>query len=309
MIMNYFTEENVRALFRPDIWFQLVSSVAMFYDLPDPVQFARDIHDVLAEDGVWTLEQSYVLLMLERKSIDTICHEHTEYYGVKQIKDIMDRAGLKIIALSLNEANGGSFRTFVCKKTCSRFPEATELVEKYLKREEEERIHTPERYFEWVRECDEEVRKLNEFLDSAKKDGKSVYIYGASTKGNCLLQYANIGPEKIPFAVERNPKKEGLMTSTGIEIIMEEKMRRDPPDFLLVLPWHFRDEIVKREDAFLQGGGQLVFPFPSFEVYGSRAEEAPSVNRDGKGKGIMERQSCSTCEESQSLPTPAGHVK
>jgi len=242
----------------------------MFYDLPDPVQFAQDIYDLLDDDGVWTLEQSYVATMLERNSIDTVCHEHLEYYGVKQIKNIMDRVGFKIIDLSLNECNGGSFRIFVAKRSSDKFQEATETVNRFLEKEEADRIHTPERYAEFMKTCSKEVESLNKFIDLVNQDGKVVYIYGASTKGNCLLQFADIGPSKIPFAVERNPLKVGRMTSTGIEIISEETMRSNPPDYMLVLPWHFRKEMIAREQAYLDGGGQLLFPFPSFEVYSSK---------------------------------------
>jgi len=267
LVPTYFTKGAIHANVGTSIKFKAVSSIAMFYDLPDPIQFARDIYELLDDDGVWTLEQSYVATMLERNSIDTICHEHLEYYGVKQMKYIMDKAGFKIIDLSLNECNGGSFRTFVVKQSCSRFEEATTLLNSFLEKEETDRIHTVEKYQEFMSTCSSEINKLKEFLIEAKKDGKNTYIYGASTKGNCLLQFANIGPDLVDYAVERNPLKVGRMTSTGIEIISEETMRSNPPVYMLVLPWHFRKEIIRRESAYLEGGGQFIFPFPTFEVY------------------------------------------
>ena len=270
LVPTYFTKAAITASLGSEVRFKSVSSISMFYDLPDPVQFAQDIYDRLEDDGVWTLEQSYVATMLERNSIDTVCHEHLEYYGVKQIKEIMDRVGFKIIDLSLNDCNGGSFRTFVAKRSSIKFQEATELVDRILAKEEADRIHTPERYAEFMKTCSTEVAKLNQFLDLAKQDGKVTYIYGASTKGNCLLQFANIDSSKTPYAVERNPLKVGRITATGVEIISEETMRQNPPDYMLVLPWHFRKEMIEREHAFLEGGGQLLFPFPSFEVYSSK---------------------------------------
>ena len=270
LVPTYFTKGAIQTALGPKTRFKAVSSISMFYDLPDPIQFARDIYDLLDDNGVWTLEQSYVATMLERNSIDTICHEHLEYYGVRQMKYIMDQAGFKIIDLSLNECNGGSFRTFVVKKECSLYMEASNTLNSFLQREELTRIHTVERYEEFMRTCTTEVNKLKEFLRLVKGSGKNTHIYGASTKGNCLLQFAGIGPDLVDYAVERNVLKVGRMTSTGIEIIAEETMRETPPSYMLVLPWHFRTEIIEREKAFLDGGGQLIFPFPTFEVYSNR---------------------------------------
>ena len=270
LVPTYFTKDAIQTALGPKTRFKAVSSISMFYDLPDPIQFARDIYDLLDDEGVWTLEQSYVATMLERNSIDTICHEHLEYYGVKQIKYIMDTAGFKIINLSLNECNGGSFRTFVVKKSCNLYEEATETLNQFLLKESETRIHTPQRYAEFMETCGAEVNKLKKFLRLVKKAGKNTHIYGASTKGNCLLQFAGISSELVDYAVERNLLKVGRMTSTGVEIIAEETMRQTPPAYMLVLPWHFRTEIIEREKAFLDGGGQLIFPFPTFEVYSNR---------------------------------------
>ena len=268
LVPTYFTKENLQSALGTKLRFKAVSSISMFYDLPDPVQFAKDIYDLLDDEGIWTLEQSYVATMLERNSIDTICHEHLEYYGVKQIKTIMDLAGFKIIDISLNECNGGSFRTYVAKATSKH--RATDLVNVFLEEEELNKIHTPRRYTDFILSCSSEVRKLTKFLNLVKADGKKTYIYGASTKGNCLLQFADIGPNLAQYAVERNPLKVGRMTSTGIEIIGEETMRLNPPAYMLVLPWHFRTEMIEREKIFLENGGQLIFPFPTFEVYSSK---------------------------------------
>lgn len=270
LVPNYFTLANIQARFGTDIRFRAVSSISMFYDLPDPVQFAKDIHAILTDDGVWTLEQSYVATMLERNSIDTICHEHLEYYGVKQIKEIMDRAGFKIIHISLNECNGGSFRCYVVKKTSVKYNEATELIREYLEKEENTGIHTVQRYAKFRADCNREIKRLRDFLTAIKHDGKRTYIYGASTKGNCLLQVGNITTELVPYAVERNLLKIGKMTSTQIPIIGEQQMRDNKPEFLLVLPWHFRDGIIAREHEYLEQGGQLIFPFPHFEVYSAK---------------------------------------
>ena len=270
LIPTYFTKQVIRDTFGNDVHFKVVSSISMFYDLPNPVQFAKDIHEILDENGIWTLEQSYVLTMLERNSVDTICHEHLEYYGLKQIKEIMDRSGFKIIGLSKNECNGGSFRIYVCKQENTQHPECTDLISEYLTEEDKKKIHTYERYNQFYEDCLAQVNRLKTFIKHVNADHKKVYIYGASTKGNCLLQFGGIDSSYIPYAVERNPLKYGRTTSTGIEIISEDQMRKDSPHYLLVLPWHFRNEIIQRESEFLNRGGTLIFPFPQFELYSSK---------------------------------------
>ena len=262
LVPTYFTKDAVMPLGHI---YKVVSSISMFYDLPDPIQFASDIHNVLHPAGIRTFEQSYIKTMIERNSFDTICHEHVEYYGIRQIKNILDRAGFKIVRISLNDCNGGSTRVFAAKKD-SNWKEDISCVKSFLK--QEEFLADPLTYRTFMERCDVEIAKLRAHL----KTGKSTYIYGASTKGNCLLQYAKIGPSDIKYAVERNLEKVGRTTSTGIEIISEETMRASPPEYLLVLPWHFKREIIEREAAFLKAGGKLIFPLPTFEIIGDSSQ-------------------------------------
>ncbi len=271
LIPNYFTENNFRSVYS-DLRPKIVSSISMFYDLPDPVQFAKDIYSILDDNGIWTCEQSYIITMLRRNSIDTICHEHLEYYSLTAIKHIADMANFKIIDIKFNECNGGSFRIYFAKQNCKLYEEATNVITKIIEDEDNYKIRDPSLYFKFLNNCDVEVLKLNKFIDTVNKCGQKIYIYGASTKGNCLLQYGKIDEGKIKYAVERNLNKVGKMTSTGIGIISEETMRSNPPEYLLVLPWHFRDEIIQREDEFLEKGGQLIFPFPHFEIYSKKSK-------------------------------------
>ena len=265
LIPTYFTYENFRKVY-PTGYCKIVSSISMFYDLPDPVQFAKDIHAVLDKDGIWTCEQSYMPTMLKTNSIDTICHEHLEYYSLIQIKQIAEMSNFKIIDVKFNDCNGGSFRIYFAKCESSKYIECSELINMIIQKEKDLGLMKDDIYRQFMLDCQKEVSKLIEFIDSVNADGKNMYIYGASTKGNCLLQFANIGEDKIKYAVERNLNKVGKMTNTGILIISEETMREKPPNYLLVLPWHFREEIIQREDEFLKNGGQLVFPFPHFEI-------------------------------------------
>jgi len=269
LVPTYFTEENFKNVYGQRKC-KVVSSISMFYDLPDPVQFAKDIYEILDLDGVWTCEQSYMPLMIKTNSIDTICHEHLEYYALSQVKAIADMANFKIIDIKFNDCNGGSFRVYFAKQSSNAHEECSQLIESIIKSELDMGIMTDELYFNFMDGCNKEVQKLRNFIDGIQKSGRNMYVYGASTKGNCLLQYANLGESHMKYAVERNPNKIGKMTCTGIEIIGEETMRESPPDYLLVLPWHFREEIVKRESEFLNNGGQLVFPFPTFDIVSSK---------------------------------------
>jgi len=263
LLPTYFTYDNFVNEYG-NIKCKIVSSICMFYDLPDPVQFAKDIYNVLDDDGVWTCEQSYLLTMLQTNSIDTICHEHLEYYALYQVKQIADMAGFKIINVSFNSSNGGSFRVYFNKHGVEH-----ESVQKIINDEIAYGIMNKELYAKFMIGCDREIHYLKEFIKTVNKSNKKIYIYGASTKGNCLLQYADIGEKDIQYAVERNLNKIGKMTSTGIKIISEETMRENPPDYLLVLPWHFKNEIIEREKEYLKKG-QIVFPFPNFEIVTSK---------------------------------------
>lgn len=271
LLPTYFTYDNFTKTFG-SIKCKMVSSISMFYDLPDPVQFAKDIYSVLDDNGIWTCEQSYLLTMLRTNSIDTICHEHLEYYALHQVKEISDRANFKIIDVKFNDCNGGSFRIYFSKKHSLLYKENTFLINKILNEEKKYGIMNMDGkvYFDFMKKCDEQVGYLKNFIENVNANNKNVYVYGASTKGNCLLQYADLNESHMKYAVERNPNKVGKMTSTGIEIISEETMRENPPDYLLVLPWHFRKEIIEREKPFLEAGGQFIFPFPHFEVIGSK---------------------------------------
>lgn len=269
LISNYFNVDNYKEVYG-ERKCKVVTSISMFYDLPDPVQFAKDIYEILEDDGIWSCEQSYMPSMLKTNSIDTICHEHLEYYALTQIKNIADRSNFKIIDVKFNDCNGGSFRVFFAKKDSIIHAENVELIKTIIQSEFELGIMSRDIFKTFLDNCDKEIKYLCDFIDSIQQNGKKIYVYGASTKGNCLLQYANLGEAQMKYAVERNPNKIGKMTNTGIEIISEETMRQSPPDFMLVLPWHFRKEIIERESDYLKNGGQFIFPFPNFEIVSNK---------------------------------------
>lgn len=246
--------------------FDLITSISMFYDLPDPLNFAKEIHSVLKDDGVWHIELSYMPMMLKNLSYDTICHEHLEYYSLKSLKFLLDKANLKIIDLSFNQINGGSIALDVVRKK-SKFKEITYLINWILESEKRNRYNEIKRQKEFFIQCKNHKYLLKKLLVSLKKQNKKIYGYGASTKGNVILQYSGINSKIIPFIGEVNKFKFNKYTpGSKIKIISEKKLKKLKPDYLLVLPWHFKDHIIKKENDFLQQGGKLIFPLPDIEI-------------------------------------------
>jgi NDP-4-keto-2,6-dideoxyhexose 3-C-methyltransferase len=265
-VPDYFTKQVFSAA--SDAPAKVITSISMFYDLHDPNQFVSDIAASLHTDGLWVLEQSYVLRMLEQNAYDTICHEHLEYYGLKQIVDIVSRQGLRVFDVDFNDCNGGSFRVFVCHNHASF--EQSKIVNETLENEIKYGLNTPKPYYDFRKRSEQLKDDLMTFLSAAQNNGESVYIYGASTKGNTVLQYCGVTTDHIVAAAERNPEKWGRRTpGTNIPIISEEEARSQNPNYLLVLPWHFREEFLIRERPFMEQGGRMVFPFPHLEIVGN----------------------------------------
>jgi NDP-4-keto-2,6-dideoxyhexose 3-C-methyltransferase len=247
---------------------KIITSISMFYDLEDPMAFVSQIADVLADDGVWVLEQSYMPTMLEMNSYDTICHEHLEYYGLKQIKWLLDRNDMQIIDVEFNMINGGSFSLMVSKKAAP-YPVNAPQIETVLQKESDLGLSTLKPYREFEQRVSQHRNELKAFLAQYRKEGKKVFGYGASTKGNVLLQYCGITTDDLPCIAEVNEDKFGAYTpGTLIPIVSEAEARRLKPDYFLVLPWHFRDSIVARETSYLSEGGKLVFPLPTLQIVG-----------------------------------------
>ncbi len=247
----------------------VVTSIAMFYDLEDPVGFACAVRDVLAPEGIWIFEMSYMPSMLNLNSYDTICHEHLEYYSLAVIEYIVRRAGMKLINVELNSSNGGSIRCHAAHETNFSFKNEDCLARiKQLRQEEFDlMLDTDEPYKHFQDRINVHGKELNELLRRLKKDGKTIHIYGASTKGNTILQWCGIDCRIVDFAAERNPDKFGAFTlGTDIPIISEEESRQLKPDFYLVLPWHFQDEFIEREQDMLRRGTGMIFPLPKIRV-------------------------------------------
>jgi hypothetical protein len=243
-----------------------ITSISMFYDLEDPGAFVAAIASALAEQGIWVLEQSYLATMLARNSFDTICHEHLEYYGLRQIEGLVEAHGLRIFDVALNDINGGSFQIWVCRREASY---ATgERVDAMRTSEAALELETDAPYAAFVERVERTKLALRDLLAREAARGKTIYVYGASTKGNVLLQYFGLDRQVIAGCADRNPDKWGRRTpGTSLPIVSEEEAR-GKADCFLVLPWHFRDEFIAREAEFIKRGGKLIFPLPNLEVIG-----------------------------------------
>ena len=246
---------------------KIVSSIAMFYDLEDPLAFARQIHQVLADDGVWHFEQSYMPSMLRLNSYDTICHEHLEYYSLGVVEKILAAADMKIIDVAMNNVNGGSFAVTAGKRASRAMRPNTPVIEWLLEQEDRMGLSTPRPYRDFEERVFRHRDDLARLIKTLVADGKTVLGYGASTKGNVVLQFCNLTASEIPAIAEVNEEKFGRFTpGTHIPIISEAEARAMRPDYFLVLPWHFKDGILRREREFLADGGKFIFPFPEIEI-------------------------------------------
>lgn len=289
LVPDFFTARNFREAIQSDtVRAKCITSISMFYDLPDPLAFMQDVADVLDTDcGVWIMEQSYMPSMLAKNSFDTICHEHLEYYALSQIKWMADRCALRIMDVEFNECNGGSFRVFLCHEAAIHKSNDAK-VSSILHEEELMGLHTDAPFLAFQQRCEDQKRRLQLLLKALRVQKRPVYLYGASTKGNTLLQYYGLDTNTITGAAERNPIKFGRRTpGTNIPIESEEIVRERNPDFMLVLPWHFREEFLQRERPYLTNGGQFIFPLPNVELISYRPKALITGARGQIGKYLV----------------------
>eukprot|EP00439_Symbiodinium_sp_Y106_P088916 s1_g1452.t1 len=245
---------------------RIVTSIAMFYDLDDPIAFAQQIEQILHPDGVWHFEQSYMPSMLRMCSYDTICHEHLEYYSLTTVQKILEAANMKLLDVQMNAVNGGSFAVTAAKKS-SKLTANDVVINWLLQQEDRMGLNTPAPYRDFEQRTFRHRDDLRRLLSELAAEGKKVFGYGASTKGNVILQFCGITTNELQAIAEVNPEKFGSYTpGTHIPIISEEEARRMEPDYFLVLPWHFKDGILRREQEYLNGGGKFIFPMPEIEI-------------------------------------------
>lgn len=268
VIQDTFPSEELEAKVEGE-QFDIITSIAVFYDLEDPVEFARGVKKCLSNEGLWIFEMSYMPSMLKLNSYDTICHEHLEYYSLAAVENVLKRADMKIIKVSLNDINGGSLRCYATHATNFRFKiDGFVRSIKTLRQEEfDMQLDTDRPYKNFQERIDMHRSELVSLLQRLKKDGKKIHVYGASTKGNTILQWCGLNNDIIDCAADRNPDKDGARTlGTDIPIVSEAKSRAMKPDYYLVLPWHFKEEFLIREKKTLDSGVGMIFPLPSIEI-------------------------------------------
>lgn len=256
---------------------KVITTIAMFYDLENPSKFIKDVAKILDDDGLWVIQLSYTPLMLEQLAFDNICHEHIFYYSLYNIKKLMNDNGFDIVDCQLNDINGGSFRLYMMKTNSKKYKFGSQphrdvcnfRISSLLEYEKTLNLDKKETWMNFYSKINELKNKTVSFIKEEKAKGKIIWGYGASTKGNTLLQYFQLDNMFISGIAERSPYKFGLKTvGTNIPIYSEEYMRKIKPDYLLILPWHFINEFKEREIEYLKSGGKFIVPCPKFEIIG-----------------------------------------
>jgi SAM-dependent methyltransferase len=242
----------------------IVTAISCFYDMEDPNKFVEDVSKIMTEDGIFVIQQNYLVGMLEQNAFDNIVHEHLEYYSLLSLSNLLSQHNMEVFDVELRDLNGGSFRTYISFKNKRKITKAVEKLRIY---EEKLKLNKKKIYSDFAKRIEKNRDNLVKFIKQESKKGKLIYLYGASTRGNTLLQYLGLDKKLIKFAVERNPEKWGkIISSVGIPIVSEEQARKDKPDYMLVLPWFFKEEFLKREKGYLKNGGHFIFPLPKLEV-------------------------------------------
>lgn len=269
IINNFFNYDEFWQYF-PRKKAKVITSIAMFYDLEEPNTFVDDVVTLLAPEGIWANQMAYLPSMLELNAFDNICHEHIEYYSLLALENLLRRHGLVVFDVELNDVNGGSFRVFIKhKKNRSIVPllDADKRLDDLRGKEKLLQLDHMQPYRDFEKRVLDHKKKCVDFIRKKVGEGKSVSVYGASTKGNTLLQFYGLDKTLIRSAAERNPNKWGLKTiGTGIPIRSEVEVREEKPDYLLVLPWHFLKEFTEREREYLKNGGHFIIPLPQFSI-------------------------------------------
>jgi hypothetical protein len=264
LVPDFFSSEAFRkASPRPA---NVITSIAMFYDLENPIGFARQIEANLAPGGIWHFEQSYMPSMLRMTSYDTVCHEHLEYYSLTVVNRILEAASMRPLDVKMNAVNGGSFAVTAVRRDDPRRG-SQPVIDWLLRQEERMGLDTARPYRGFEERVYRHRSDLQSLLKALAADGKKVLGYGASTKGNVVLQFSQLTEREVIAIADVNPDKFGAYTpGTHIPIISEAEARSMRPDYFLVLPWHFKEGILQREAEFLAGGGRMIFPFPEIEI-------------------------------------------
>lgn len=275
IVQDYFTLDNYNKSKFKDKKANVITCIAMFYDLDEPINFLNDVYDVLDDDGLFVLQMSYTPLMIKQLAFDNICHEHVYYWSLESLNKLLSESKFKIVDCQLNDVNGGSFRIYIKKENSdiTKFSTApyrdvcSVRIQSLLTWERTTNINNKQTWVNFFNDIQNLKEKTIKFIKEEKQKGKMICGYGASTKGNTLLQYFGLDNTLIDAIAERSHYKFGLKTiGTNIPIKSEEEVRAMKPDYMLVLPWHFISEFVKREKEYLASGGAFIVPCPEFRI-------------------------------------------
>ena len=246
--------------------FKIITALSMFYDLPNPNKFLEDAKKVLDKEGIIVLEHADLLSIIKNCQFDTICHEHLEYYSTKVIIELMNKNELRVFNLKASTINGGSMRYFICHKD-SKYKNNNKKINKILREEMKSKLDKPNTFSDFFKLINVQKKKLLKLINKIIKKKGTIHGYGASTKGNVLLQYFGINSNKISYIADRNPQKVNLYTpGTKIKIVSESFSRMCKPNYYLVLPWHFKKEIILREKKAIKDGSKFIFPLPKVKI-------------------------------------------
>ncbi len=263
VVNNFFSYESYKRKTK-NLHADVISAISCFYDMEDPNKFVADVKKIMKEDGIFIIQQNYLVSMLKINAFDNIVHEHLEYYSLLSLNNLLEKHGMEVFDVETRTLNGGSFRTYIALKGKRKISKSVLEMQKTEKRL---KLNNKKIYLDFAKRIAKEKEKITEFIKKEVKKGKRVYLYGASTRGNTMLQYFGLDHKLIQFAVERNPEKFGkIISSVGIPIISEEQARKDKPEYMLVLPWFFKEEFLKREKDYLKKGGHFIFPLPKLEI-------------------------------------------
>jgi len=247
--------------------FKIITALSVFYDIENPNQFLKDIYNILQKDGIFMLEHADLLSILKFKMFDTICHEHIYYYSTKIIINIVKNNNLRVFDLKRNNINGGSVQYFICKNN-SKYKTNHTIINKIINDEKKMKLETKKTYLEFFNDINRIKYRVIKLLNLIKSKNKTIHGYGASTKGNVLLQYFNINQKHIKYIADRNPNKYNHYTpGNKIKIISEKKSRKLFPNYYFILPWHFKSEILLREKKIRKQGCKLIFPLPKLTIH------------------------------------------
>jgi len=270
IINNFFNYQDFENSFGA-MKVKVITAIAMFYDLDEPNIFVADMVKCLDENGLIIIQLNYLPIMLDTNTFDNVSHEHLEYYCLMSMENLLNRHGLEIFDIELNDVNGGSLRAYIKRKDCDTiepFAGAKYRVRTLREYEKGIKLDKVKPYRDFAKRTIKLRKKIYDFIAGEKQKGKIIYVYGASTRGNALLQACDLDAKTITAAAERNPMKYGrFMVGSWIPIVSEAVARKEKPDYFLALPWQFKKEFIEREKEFLKGRGKFIFIFPKFEIY------------------------------------------